>query len=117
MKSPPPGITHRMEDGHFGQPLCRTFVPDAEMDQPLVLGGLPLRLAAEDLGEVEVISPTERSGCDEPDSSWFHQRDLNRSTVGRRQSYGTPRNFPVFERGMTRCYRSSVGGWDRLVCR
>ena len=25
----------------------------------------------------------------------FHQRDLNRATVGRRQSYGTPRNLPV----------------------
>jgi len=26
----------------------------------------------------------------------FHQRCFTRSTVGRRQSYGTPRNFPVF---------------------
>jgi len=29
-------------------------------------------------------------------SAGFHQRDFNRATVGRRQSYGTPRNVPVF---------------------
>jgi hypothetical protein len=27
-------------------------------------------------------------------SSGVHQRDLNRATVGRRQSYGMPRNLP-----------------------
>jgi len=31
-------------------------------------------------------------------SSGFHQRDFSRATVGLRQSYGTPRNVPVFDR-------------------
>lgn len=56
-------------------------------------------------------------GVKRRESAGFHQRDLRRATVGRRQSYGTPRNLPVLL--MTSGYAThlrNAGSGGRASC-